>query len=277
MGAGAGRDLGGSHRDSLARALRRAYTRALLAGDEVAAEEAVRDAMAAHFTEPEVYDQLITPAMWIVGARWEAGEISVADEHLATEITLRVLALQREARRTAARRAERLALLGAPAGEQHVVALRMVGSLLAEAGYDVRMLGPDVPVDALAEAVARHDADLVCLTATMAETAARLGAVIEDVQRARPRAGRHARGPRCPGPPAPAPGRHGVRARLRRRRGSRRRRPARADELRGGAASRAPIAGRAPPAGGEAAPPRDACCPTRRGPSRLGPCARTPS
>jgi MerR family transcriptional regulator, light-induced transcriptional regulator len=141
MGAGANH-LGGPQRDSLARALRRAYTRALLAGDEVAAEEAVRDAMAAGFSEAEVDDEVITPAMWLVGERWEAGEISVADEHLATEITLRVLALQREARRTAERRLERLVLLSAPEGEEHVVALRMVASLLAEAGYDTRMLGP---------------------------------------------------------------------------------------------------------------------------------------
>ena len=41
-------------------------------------------------------------------------------------------------------------MLAAPEGEQHVVALRMTGSLLRDAGYDVVMLGADVPADALA-------------------------------------------------------------------------------------------------------------------------------
>jgi methanogenic corrinoid protein MtbC1 len=45
-----------------------------------------------------------------------------------------------------------------------------------------------VPLVALAGAAARHEADVVCLTATMAETGARLAAVMEQVGRVRPRA-----------------------------------------------------------------------------------------
>ena len=40
-------------------------------------------------------------------------------------------------------------MLAAPAGEQHIVALRMVDNLLRNAGYDVAMLGSDVPGEAL--------------------------------------------------------------------------------------------------------------------------------
>jgi hypothetical protein len=36
-----------------------------------------------------------------IGELWERGQISVAEEHIATEISLRVLALQREAQRVA--------------------------------------------------------------------------------------------------------------------------------------------------------------------------------
>ena len=38
----------------------------------------------------------------MVGEKWATGEITVADEHLASEIALRVLALQRAARRAQA-------------------------------------------------------------------------------------------------------------------------------------------------------------------------------
>ena len=38
-------------------------------------------------------------------------------------------------------------MLATPAGELHVVALRMTGNLLLDAGYDVMMLGPDVPAE----------------------------------------------------------------------------------------------------------------------------------
>ena len=104
----------------------------------------------------DIDDEIIAPALWLVGELWERGDISVADEHLATEISLRVLALQREAQRVASNRAGRSVMLAAPSGELHVVALRMVANLLRDGGYTVIMLGADVPPHALAAAATRH-------------------------------------------------------------------------------------------------------------------------
>jgi methanogenic corrinoid protein MtbC1 len=163
--------------------LGRAYARALLAGDEVGAELAVRDAIDARLSTAEIDDEIIAPALWLVGRLWARGEISVADEHLATEISLRVLALQREAVRTTRARAGHKALLAAPAGELHTVALQMIANLLRDAGYTVLMLGPDVPADALAEAACRHEPRLVCLTATMPDVSDRVMLAIHEIER----------------------------------------------------------------------------------------------
>src|SRR5215210_7037349 len=84
-------------RDTVKERLGRAYAEALLAGDEVAAEVTIREAMDASLTSAEIDDEIIAPALWFVGDLWERGEITVADEHLATEISTRVLALQQEA------------------------------------------------------------------------------------------------------------------------------------------------------------------------------------
>src|SRR3712207_3987550 len=82
------------------RTLAHGYVQALLTGDEARAEVLVREAIDLDLTEREVAEEIIAPAMQRIGALWERGEISVADEHLATQITLRVLVLQREAFRT---------------------------------------------------------------------------------------------------------------------------------------------------------------------------------
>ena len=145
----------------------RAYAAALLRGDEVAAELAIRTALDADLTEAEIDDEIIAPALWFVGELWERGEISVADEHIATEISIRVLALEREARRVVRGRGASRVMLAAPQGEQHVVVLRMIGSLLRAAGYAVVMVGADVPATALADSAQRHEPDVICLTATM--------------------------------------------------------------------------------------------------------------
>jgi MerR family transcriptional regulator, light-induced transcriptional regulator len=145
----------------------RAYAAALLTGDEVAAELAIREALVAKLTTAEIDDEIIAPALWLIGELWERGDISVADEHLATEISIRVLALQREAQRLARGRGDHLVMLAAPAGEQHVVALRMVANLVGDAGYGAVMLGADVPPGALARSASRHRPDVICLTGTM--------------------------------------------------------------------------------------------------------------
>jgi methanogenic corrinoid protein MtbC1 len=166
-----------------------AYARALLAGDEVAAELAVRDAIDARLTTAQIDEEIIAPALWLVGRLWARGEISVADEHLATSISMRVLALQREVRRTATAREGAKALLAAPEGELHTVALQMIDNLLRDAGYIVLMLGPDVPLGALAECASRHEPAIVCLSATMPDASDRLLLAVHETERGWPGAG----------------------------------------------------------------------------------------
>jgi B12 binding domain len=73
------------------------------------AEIAIREATDAGLGTAEIDDAIIAPALWLVGELWERGEISVADEHIATEISIRVLALEREAQRVVEARAEQAA------------------------------------------------------------------------------------------------------------------------------------------------------------------------
>jgi methanogenic corrinoid protein MtbC1 len=167
--------------------LGRAYAAALLAGDEVAAELVIRESIDAQLTPAEIHEEIIAPALWLVGDLWERGEISVADEHIATEISIRVLALQREAQRLAQDRVAHLVMLAAPAGEQHVVALRMVANLLRDAGYSAMMLGADVPAPALARSASRHRPDVICLSGTMAGASDQMLVTMHEVQAQWPR------------------------------------------------------------------------------------------
>ena len=175
--------------DALYGQLSQAYARALLHGDEIAAEQAIREAIDAKLTTAEIDEEIIAPALWLVGELWERGEISVADEHLATEISIRMLALQREAQRVPHTRRGTRVMLAAPAGELHVVALRMIADLLREAGYTVVMLGADVPAAALADSAGRFEPEVICLTSTMPGGADQVVLTVDEVLRERPNAG----------------------------------------------------------------------------------------
>jgi methanogenic corrinoid protein MtbC1 len=174
--------------DTTAARLGNAYAEAILSGDEVAAEIVIREAMEARLSNADIDQEIIAPALWFVGELWQRGEITVADEHMATEISLRVLALQREARRLERARGGHRVLLATPSGEQHVIALRMVGNLLDDAGYAAVMLGADVPAPALASFAKRHEAAVICLSATMPAGEDRMLICIREAQRLRPEA-----------------------------------------------------------------------------------------
>lgn len=154
--------------------IQREYADALLAGDPPAAETAIREAIEAGLGEARIYDGVIRPALQMVGDLWADGHISVAQEHLATSITMRVLVLQRDVFRLARQRSSHRVLLAAAQGELHVVGLEMTASLLRNAGYEVRLFGADLPVADVASAVDMHKPVAIGFSAATAMTAINL-------------------------------------------------------------------------------------------------------
>jgi methanogenic corrinoid protein MtbC1 len=159
--------------------IQREYADALLAGDPRAAETAIREAIEAGLGESAIYDRVIRPVLQMVGDLWADGHISVAQEHLATSITMRVLVLQREAFRLARQRSSHRVLLAAAQGELHVVGLEMAASLLRNAGYEVRLFGADLPVAEIAAAVDMHKPVAIGFTTATMSSATNLPAAFE--------------------------------------------------------------------------------------------------
>lgn len=125
----------------------------LLAGDESGAWSVIDGAMASGMEASEVYRELLAPALVSVGDRWARDEIDVSQEHLASAVVLRLIGRlgPRFSRRG---RKKGTVVLAGPSGEHHGIPLAMVGDLLRGRGYDVADLGPDVPPQSLARAVA---------------------------------------------------------------------------------------------------------------------------
>lgn len=176
-------------RDERVELLQQAFADGLVRGEEEVASEVMSQAIELGLEEAEIDEHIVAPAMRLIGDLWADGELGIADEHLATEISMRVLTLQREAFRVARRRAAHRVLFAAVEGEHHVVGLRMAASLALHAGFDVRMLGADLPVHALLSAITRHDSAIVGLSATMPASAARLIEATQTVAAAAPGTG----------------------------------------------------------------------------------------
>jgi len=128
-----------------------------------------------------LYQRVIAPAMWRVGELWNQGEISVADEHLATALTHQVMAGVYGPSLGHKVRPGRI-LMAAAEGEHHVLGLRMASDIVELAGYETIYLGADVPTDDLLQAVAARSPDLVGLSATMPGSIQALDRAIDGIQ-----------------------------------------------------------------------------------------------
>jgi methanogenic corrinoid protein MtbC1 len=160
-----------------------AFREALVAGDQRRAELLAFAAVAQGMPVADLYVDVITPALYAVGSGWERGELSVADEHLATGIVESVMTrVGRSTTHLPARTRERVLLAGAEL-EGHVVGLRMLADLVEGAGFDVRYLGAAVPVDALIDLARRLQPRIVALSASSATPTTPLIEAVEGLVR----------------------------------------------------------------------------------------------
>lgn len=142
--------------------LRRDLARALEAMDEPAAQQ-VLDTLLAHLTVDSAVRDVVMPYLHDLGDRWERGDVSVAQEHFASQVVRgRLAALARGWGSGSGPRA----LLACPPGERHDLALLAFGVVLGRRGWAVSFLGGDTPLASVADAVERARHDLVVLAAT---------------------------------------------------------------------------------------------------------------
>jgi methanogenic corrinoid protein MtbC1 len=154
------------------------YLAALCAGDASTAEALVAEAVGAGFEPSAIQVRVIAAAMRRIGEMWAHGELTVADEHLASAISQRALLPLHEPLQIAPPRSRERVVLGAVEGQAHVLGLRMVADVLEGAGFHVLYLGADVPTSALSAFVAEHVPAIAGLTSTETQDAPRLAAAI---------------------------------------------------------------------------------------------------
>ena len=157
---------------------------ALLNADVRTAETIARDAVAAGMSAGLIGDAVVRPAMTRIGDRWARGEITMGEEHVATEIVLRLLVLVREIETLPEQRWNASVLLAALEGERHVVGLTMAADLFEDAGFRVLFAGGDLPLSGFASLLDHHVPDLVAFSATMPSNAISLDPAVRLAQEA---------------------------------------------------------------------------------------------
>ena len=133
------------------------------------------DRLLAEYSLDSVLEGVVLPLLRELGDGWARGDVSIAQEHFASNVLRgRLLGLARGWDRGAGPRA----VLACPPGERHDLGLLIFGLALREHGWRITFLGADTPSDTLVETVQRISPEALVLAVA---DRARLESVAEAV------------------------------------------------------------------------------------------------
>ena len=157
------------------------YTKNILAGDRVASEKLIDEALASSLSIANVYQDILVPAQREVGDLWHSGELGIAEEHRATEITLDVM---RHLRNTAPPRPSlrRRILVTTLSGDMHLVGAKMVADYFHMDGWTVDFLGIDTPTSALMEFAAKREPHMIAISVSYDAIIPQLADVVKSLR-----------------------------------------------------------------------------------------------
>jgi DNA-binding transcriptional MerR regulator len=146
-------------------AIRAELATALDAFDEPRAQ-AILDRLLALATVETLLGEVVVPYLHELGERWKRGDASVAQEHFASGVLRgRLLGLARGWGLGLGP----LAVLACLPGEQHDLGLIAFGLALRSQGWRIVHLGPDSPIDTVADVSHQLEPSLVVLNAVSPE------------------------------------------------------------------------------------------------------------
>ena len=155
----------------------------LLRYDEVEAANLVRQSLAS-FELIVFMQEVLTPALVQIGEAWYRGEIGITAEHYASAFVRgKLLALLQA---YPLRKGAPYIMLGGAPNEAHEIGALMMSVLLRSRGYQAEFLGPDLPLDDLADHARYEKPHMIILTATTRDSALNLERMQDKLSRLRP-------------------------------------------------------------------------------------------
>lgn len=140
---------------------------ALISFNETSAERIVNEAFSLYTLE-EVGDNLITPVLVQIGDLWHDGKLSITREHYATGyLRQRLISMLRG---VSAESIGPMIWVGCAPGELHEIGSILLSIYMKRAGFQVRYLGQNLPVEDLVEEVKQNHPDMVLFSATSIQT-----------------------------------------------------------------------------------------------------------
>lgn len=158
------------------------YLFQLLSGDRDGAVRLIDEIREEGVTIPEIYTQVLSPALAEIGRLWVLGEAHVAEEHFATATSSLVISRLYP---HLPRRPEngKTVMTVSAEGELHELGIRMIADFFTMDGWRVIHLGAGLPAADLMQGVVDFSADLVALSVSLPTHLDRAEKIIAEIRK----------------------------------------------------------------------------------------------
>lgn len=157
--------------------------KALIKHEENRTSDLLREAHSI-FDLMTVCEEVLVPTLRGIGEAWYRGEIRVTTEHFASAYLRGKLLSLLQA--YPSRRSAPLILVGCAPMEQHELGALMIAVLLRSEGFRVEYLGPDIPIEDLADYASYENPSMIVLAASSDSSAREMRRFQEMLKKIRP-------------------------------------------------------------------------------------------
>lgn len=158
------------------------YTNALLKGEGEKCNQVVEDLLAQKVDIKDIYVDLFQRSMYHIGKMWEQGQLSIADEHVGTEITKRLMN-KYASKIVSDKKVNKTALISCIDKEFHEIGPRMAADVFELNGWNTYFLGANTPTREIVKFIEIKKPDLVGLSFNFYLNIMRLLEVIDHIKK----------------------------------------------------------------------------------------------
>ena len=117
------------------------------------------------FNPADFFDKILKPVMYQIGDDWANNKISIATEHVASNVAQTLVKIIMDKVTTSSNKKK--VLLCVPVGEEHHLGCDVIETFLTSKGYKIFNMGTSIPSESILHFIEHNNPDLIMVSITL--------------------------------------------------------------------------------------------------------------
>ena len=123
------------------------------------------------FSSSDFFDRILRPVMYDIGEDWANGKISIATEHVASNIAQTLVKIIME-RVTSSKAKKKKILICVPVGEEHHLGCDVLETYLSIKGFKIYNMGTSIPTESILSFIENNRPNVIFVSITIEDNLA---------------------------------------------------------------------------------------------------------